>query len=1539
MKRNHKRVLAFLLAITITSVNVIANNSEQNRFPVLANENNVLDFIQPKDITAKPNATVKFSVGEDIEGYTYQWQWRQLSTDKWTNCSVGAPTTAILSVIATQYRNGYQYRCIVTDSSGNAVASDAATLTVSDKTILEIKDHPENITVKPNGNAYFTVNALGDGLTYQWQWRENENNDWSNSTSGNQNTQTLTVVALYRRQGYQYRCIVTDIYGNTVVSDTATLIVSDKISPEIKEQPKDVVVKLNGNAYFNINAIGNDLTYQWQWRENENKDWRNSTTGNPKTSILSVTAANFRKGYQYRCLVSDGITTIESNIATLSIASPITVSKNLISSTITSVDNAVFTVEATGTDDLTYLWESSTDGENWTTCGENSNTLIVDGKTAVSGTQYRCTVSDNYGQKVKSNSATLTIVSPISINSSPKSTTIKPNETATFSVVAEGEELVYQWKYSNDGKAWQNYNGEGANTSSIVISGADAIDGTQYKCVVTDKYGQEAVTEPATLTIKEPLVISSQPVSITVTENNKVTFSIEATGENISYQWQKATADTEDLQWTDIEGATYGTYTFTAALADNENRYRCIVSDGDDTINSSVATLTVKPENAVITNGTKEITINKNEAYQLDLVGKGLRYISNASNITVDKYGVVNAKETGTGYVFVIDSYGHKCFYKIHVVEKYEELAFDEIEYNVMPGESVRLYTNKNASYVISDDDKASIYYYYYYDNYCDVTCFVPGVYTAIAYTENGEFTFTTINVSGEVTDIESKTSYEGETDTNNSVWYKYVNNSDVEELITFDIENSSNAAYVYYNQGSYSEPNYYWEDEIARNQMYVQPGDEVYVRMISDSDNAANYDFTVNIVPCASVDYTIGEELEDVVLDRDDYTEYSFTPDSSGEYELTAFSRNEFNWIITDSENNVVKNEYSNGAVYKTFNLKENENYTIRFTPNSMTETGSLTFEITKAEDNITVADVNTVYDTGIIRSGQTVYYKFEICKNSDNPAFDVFAFSREYSDYLSYTVLGSDMFTPYELNWDEGIAKLYFEEATDIYVKIENKSESADTPNFEIKQYEKTVTQLSEEAENTAEIGAYEADWYEFTAPENGNYCISFGFDSYTDNFMPLNFEIYTGDDLVYDEDLSVYYMYDGYGFNHTMVKGEKLYVKVTGNCSENNENGAMSYNWSITSNQTYLLEELTLDSLTEGSTVNGKQTVFKFTAPVSGTYYFWSESKCNMYGNLSSMPNGDYIVGDDNSGYANNFCFAHRISAGETVYLNCHQIDNCDCEYNVMVSKTNRSQEYEPVFETIEMILDTPVSGYYENADGFDIFSFTSEMAGTYVFTSENAVDIYGNVADMYGELYSDDALTNQLTYDDDGSESYRQFRIEYELEEGQTVYLKPYNLSEYDSCDYIVTVTKTEEMNETEILGTVDSYGDISTSSSFNTDSSSAIIQVNCVNSIPMDFYMLTNSEINMWTALSLESDDNRENEQTGIEFSFNYAPMADCYYIFIETTDGSSIGDIEVGYTYNELEPGYEDVCSECGGLNSEHTPECSMGFVEDGSED
>lgn len=94
-----------------------------------------------------------------------------------------------------------------------------------------------------------------------------------------------------------------------------------------------------------------------------------------------------------------------------------------------------------------------------------------------------------------------------------------------------------------------------------------------------------------------------------------------------------------------------------------------------------------------------------------------------------------------------------------------------------------------------------------------------------------------------------------------------------------------------------------------------------------------------------------------------------------------------------------------------------------------------------------------------------------------------------------------------------------------------------------------------------------------------------------------------------------------------------------------------------------------------------------------------------------------------------------------------------------------------------------LNIPTSGQFVDDDIFDYFSFKAEEAGTYVFTSESEYD-------TWAVLYGDSTLEASLADNDDGGDN-SQFRIEYELEEGQTVYLKPGG-----GLNYTVTVTKTQ-----------------------------------------------------------------------------------------------------------------------------------------------
>ena len=130
-------------------------------------------------------------------------------------------------VTGSTNRNGYQYRCKVTDSAGKSVTSSAVKLNV-----LAISTQPKAASVKTSASATFTVKATGTGLTYQWQYKM-PNADWKDCSSATKgyNTATLSVAGVTgntNRNGYQYRCLVTDSAGNTATSSAATMISSAK---------------------------------------------------------------------------------------------------------------------------------------------------------------------------------------------------------------------------------------------------------------------------------------------------------------------------------------------------------------------------------------------------------------------------------------------------------------------------------------------------------------------------------------------------------------------------------------------------------------------------------------------------------------------------------------------------------------------------------------------------------------------------------------------------------------------------------------------------------------------------------------------------------------------------------------------------------------------------------------------------------------------------------------------------------------------------------------------------------------------------------------------------------------------------------------------------------------------------------------------------------------------------------------------------------------------------------------------------------------
>ncbi|MBQ9859379.1 MAG: hypothetical protein IJO76_01700 [Clostridia bacterium] len=249
---------------------------------------------QPKSISVTAGDKQTFTVNATGNDIKYCWQ---INTGgSWKNTTTTGYKTKTITVSATAARNGYQYRCIITDRYGNKVTTSAAKLTVVSPKITK---NPASRKVTAGDKTTFSVTATGNGLKYRWQI--NTGSGWKNTTTTGYKTKTITVSATAARNGYQYRCVVTDENGNKVVSTAAKLTA---VSPKITKQPVSIKANKNTAQKFTVTATGNGLTYRWQVKT-PSGSWKNTSLAGCRTRTLSVKALTKYNGYQYRCIITD----------------------------------------------------------------------------------------------------------------------------------------------------------------------------------------------------------------------------------------------------------------------------------------------------------------------------------------------------------------------------------------------------------------------------------------------------------------------------------------------------------------------------------------------------------------------------------------------------------------------------------------------------------------------------------------------------------------------------------------------------------------------------------------------------------------------------------------------------------------------------------------------------------------------------------------------------------------------------------------------------------------------------------------------------------------------------------------------------------------------------------------------------------------------------------------------------------------------------------------------------------------------------------
>ena len=273
---------------------------------------------QPKSVSVPAGQTASFTVAATGGTLSYQWEYRTSADGAWVAVSAASGKTESYSLTVKARHDGYQYRCAISDGA-TKVYSATATLSVDVVAALTITTQPKSVTVAAGQTASFTVAATGGAgaLSYQWEYRTPADGSWTAVTASSGKTESYSLTAKARHNGYQYRCAVSGD-GASAYSDIVTLTVTTAPSILFTAQPANVAVSAGETAYFIVEANGSGaLSYQWEYRTSAGGSWTAVSAASGKTDCYSLTAKARHNGYQYRCAVSDGTTTVYSNVAAL----------------------------------------------------------------------------------------------------------------------------------------------------------------------------------------------------------------------------------------------------------------------------------------------------------------------------------------------------------------------------------------------------------------------------------------------------------------------------------------------------------------------------------------------------------------------------------------------------------------------------------------------------------------------------------------------------------------------------------------------------------------------------------------------------------------------------------------------------------------------------------------------------------------------------------------------------------------------------------------------------------------------------------------------------------------------------------------------------------------------------------------------------------------------------------------------------------------------------------------------------------------------
>lgn len=405
----------------------------------------------------------------------------------------------------------------------NIVGSSTQEITIIAQVAPTVTEQPESTSVVAGTEVTFTAAASGYPVpTVQWQVSLDGGTTFSNVPGAT--STDLSVTTVQADNGRLYRAVFANLAGTTV-AESALLTVG---TPAAITSGATVGFTVGEEGTHNLTASGApapsftlDSGPAWLSLV-DNGDGTGELVGTPPADSGGARTAQVTAFNGFGSAVSQVVSIAIDEAATFTSAADATATVG------TAVDLEITTTGGFPAPTLSFSG-SLPAGLSFSAVTESGTARIVGTPAAGTGGVYPLVITAQGGDTVSSQVFTITVNDTPAVTVQPVDTRGNAGSEITFTAAASGyPSPAVQWQSSLDGGvAFANI--DGATTSALVLTAAQADDGTLYRAVFTNAAGT-ATSSQARLTIGTgPQFTSAPEATFTVGEPGTFTVTTTAT--------------------------------------------------------------------------------------------------------------------------------------------------------------------------------------------------------------------------------------------------------------------------------------------------------------------------------------------------------------------------------------------------------------------------------------------------------------------------------------------------------------------------------------------------------------------------------------------------------------------------------------------------------------------------------------------------------------------------------------------------------------------------------------------------------------------------------------------------------------------------------------------------------------------------------------------------------------------------------------------------------------------------------------------------